>query len=193
MPTRWSLLPIALLIALPARAGQVELEVGGGAAFASAVAPMLSVRAGYDLWDHLTLSARFLGIDQPTQSQYDGVGGNAPVEYQGWQAMAEVRGHTAGTIQWNLALAAGLGEATLQYPPSVQGGPTPGLEHGGVAPAGLATVGTRLRLPLRLWVAFDLGVNFFSGLDIPQPNGTVATGQLDGGFLTFLSIGWSPI
>ena len=180
-------------MALPARAGQLELQLGGGAAFASAVAPALSVRVGYDLWDHLTLSARFTGIDQPTQSQYDGNGGNAPAAYQGWAGMVEVRGHTAGTIQWNLALAAGLGEATLQYPPATAGGATPGPEHGGLAPAGQVTLGTRLRLPLRLWAAFDFGASLFTGLTIPRTNGTVATGQLDGGFVAFLSIGWSPV
>jgi hypothetical protein len=176
-----------LLLALPARAGQLELEVGGGVAFASAVAPALSVRAGYDLWDHLTLSGRFLGLDQPTQSQYAGNGANAPAAYQGWAGMIEVRGHTAGMVQVNLAVAAGMGEATLQYPAA------PGLEHGGLAPAGQLTAGTRLRLPLRLWAAFDVGFDLFTGLDIPQANGTTATGGTDSGFVAFLSLGWSPL
>jgi hypothetical protein len=191
MPKRPSLLPLTLVfvvcLALPARAGQLELEVGGGVAFASAVAPALSVRAGYDLWDHLTLSGRFVGIDQPTQSQYDGTG-NAPAAYQAWAAMAEVRGHTSGTIQANLALAAGLGQATLQYPP-----PAPGAEHGGVAPAGQVTIGTRLLLPHRLWAEFEFGANLFTGLVVPQTNGTTTSGNIDGGFIAFLSIGWSPL
>ena len=176
-----------LLLALPARAGQLELELGGGAAFASAVAPALSVRAGYDLWNHLTLSGRFVGIDQPTQSQYAGNGGNAPAAYQAWAAMVEVRGHTAGTIQANLALAVGLGEATFQYPTAS------GIERGGLAPAGQLTAGTRLLLPFRLWAAFDFGFDLFTGLDVPQPSGSVTPGGLDGGFVALLSIGWSPL
>jgi hypothetical protein len=181
---RLALLPLVLL-ALPARAGQLELEVGGGVGFASAVAPALSLRAGYDLWDHLTLSARYVGVDQPTQSQYDGTG-NSPVAYQAWAAMAEVRGHTAGTIQLNLALAFGVGEAGLQYP-----GVT-GAEHGGLAPAGQLTAGTRLRLPAHFWTAFDFGVDLYTGLDIPQPGGGSTPGGLDGGFITLLCFGWSP-
>lgn len=153
--------------------------------FASAVAPALSLRAGYDLWDHLTLSARYVGIDQPTQSQYDGVG-NAPVAYQAWAAMAEVRGHTAGTIQLSLALAFGVGEAGLLYPGAA------GAEHGGLAPAGQLTLGTRLRLPYHLWTTFEIGMDLFSGLDVPQPGGGSTSGGVDGGFLTLLSFGWSP-
>ncbi|MHB8417402.1 MAG: hypothetical protein ACYDCL_04965 [Myxococcales bacterium] len=181
-------LPLAL--ALPARAGTAEVEIGGGAAFGSAVAPALSVRGGWEFFRHLTVSGRFVGLDQPPSLQYAGNGQDAEVAYQAWAVMAEANLHTAGDVQVGLAVDFGLGQAKLLYPGTT---PTTGaLEQGPVAPCGQVSITARLELPARLFVVLEIGAQIWSGLTLTAPVGPPASGQIDEGFLTLVNLGWKP-
>ncbi|HUB07235.1 MAG TPA: hypothetical protein VMB50_09540 [Myxococcales bacterium] len=181
-----------LTLAAPALAGELEVEIGGGGAYASAVAPALSVRAGWEFFRHLTVSARYLGLDQPPVQQYAGQQAEAEVAYQAWAAMAEANLHTAGNVQVGLGLALGLGQATFLYPPQMNVPEATGLERGTLSPCGQLSITARLVLPWRLFVAVEVGADVWSGLAVTYKTEPPQTGQLDNGFLTLLNVGWRP-
>ncbi len=183
MVTLPALLAAATLAATVPPANGPEVEVGGGAAFGSAAAPMLSVRAGWEFFQHLTVSARYVGLDQPPTLQNQGGNVFASTAYQAWGTMAEVNLHTAGDVQVGLALDFGVGKANMEYPG--------GLERGSVAPCGQVSITARLDLPYRLFLVLEIGANVWSGLAVTDAiSGQTSTGHVDNGFLTLANLGW---
>jgi len=84
-----------------------DLQLDGGAL-------ALGGRLGIDLFDHFTVSARIgraAGNDVP-------MSGNPSTEaaFSGWQALGEVRAHTAGEVQLHAAAAAGVAQLNSWKP-----------------------------------------------------------------------------
>ena len=108
------MLPI-LIAASIAAVPEVEFQggyMGGGGGDPKAIA--LSLRAGLDFRDFVTLSALLVGVPGPDASYasgyYTGSVRPDPSGMRGWAALLELRLHTPGVLQVHLGGALGLGK-----------------------------------------------------------------------------------
>jgi hypothetical protein len=164
---RWSvaaLLCSVILVCSPLEAGAqpVEVELGaglGGAVFDStATAPVVSVRAGEDLWGFLTLGLRVTAVLGP--EGLDEVGGGSTLDPSGnraWSILADLRFHTPGRFQGFLDLGAGVGRLVRAQGRSDEtlariGGFAPAFQFGaGFRAFVTQSVALGLALQLPLW------------------------------------------
>src|SRR5690349_7886719 len=84
-----------------------DLQLDGGAL-------ALGRRLGIDLFDHFTVSARIgraAGNDVPESTSP-----SAEAAFSGWQALGELRAHTAGQVQLHAAASAGVAQLNSWKP-----------------------------------------------------------------------------
>ena len=168
----------AVLLGTNAFATKLELEIGAGAATAATTTPALTARIGVDFLDHLTPSLRALAVATP--SGREGLAG-----YETWALLAELRAHTAGTVQLTAGLGMGIGRINLAPTPSVAGQ----LDGPGAYLAG--DLGVRVMVQ-SLWVALGITASPSRALFAPLGH----TVSYDGSSLTWLgtlSLGWAAI
>src|SRR4051812_34751185 len=85
-----------------------DLQLDGGAL-------ALGIRLGVDVFDHFTLSARVArasGNEVPESATNP----SAQAAFSGWQALGELRAHTAGQLQLHAAVAAGAAQLNSWKP-----------------------------------------------------------------------------
>jgi hypothetical protein len=99
-----SLVALALML-VP----EVEVQVGyvhGTDLQLDAGAPILGLRIGVDVAEHLAISGRFTNVS--AEGTEISQSGPADPGFSGWQALGELRAHSAGALQIQAAVAAGV-------------------------------------------------------------------------------------
>ena len=153
------MLPI-LIAASIAVLPEVEFQggyMGAGSADPKAIA--LSLRAGLDFRDIVTLSALLIGLPGPDASyasgSYRGPVAPDPSGMSGWAALVELRLHTPGTLQAHLGGAAGIGKLANWQCGGTSNCTETDILHGHPALMLQASAGLRLVPPE--WNGFNVG------------------------------------
>ena len=100
---------VALAVAALSLVPEVELQLGyahGTDLQLDAGAPCYGLRAGVDVAEHLAVSARFTNVSADGTEISNS--GPADPGFSGWQALGELRAHSAGPLQIQAAFAAGV-------------------------------------------------------------------------------------
>lgn len=180
-------LAFVLLLARPAWAEPVDLELGAGVAYSLEGAysdtklaePTFVLRAGYPLASFFTPSLKVLLVAGPNGLPLGG-------GFQGWAAMADARFHSRGFVQVEADPALGIGQG-LAIP---CGCSAAHATSGGIAPYAQLTAGIRTGLVKGAWAALDVGGMLWTGLGA---GGAPGYAPLGGGihptFLATLSVG----
>jgi hypothetical protein len=106
---------LAILLGVPAaaRASDVRLELAvgaGGALDSSVLAPVLSVRAGMDLWEFFEPGLRVTGVLGPEGVDFiPGGSGGSGAGNRAWSVLGELRFHNPGRFQGMFQLGIGIG------------------------------------------------------------------------------------
>lgn len=165
----------SLMAALMAATPEIEILGGylaGGSNNPRAIA--LSVRAGVDFADRVTLSGLFIGVPGPEAQYASGAcaGQVDPSGMQAWSVLAEVRAHTSGLVRAHLGAGLGVGQL-LNWQCADKGTCTENdilYGHPGIA----AQASTGLRLQPDRWRGWGVGaqfsLNYWTGQeDVPNP------------------------
>jgi hypothetical protein len=135
------LVALSLLVAAPALASpHLELEGGAGVYGWSNPWPVLTARAGIDLFDWFTPSLRVTSASPVGFGQSE------------WAVLGEFRAHSRGTLQVNGGLGVGLGTAKLVANPFAG----VNAQVASVAPYLVGDIGVRVMIG-RAWVGANVG------------------------------------